>query len=334
MKKAAIYGKNDLRLEEIPIPQLAPGKVLIKVAYCAICGSDLHWLDGSVPIPALPYYPGHECTGIVEGVGEGVTTFQTGDKVACIPMANPCGKCSFCKQGNDTYCLNRNRQDLGGFAEYILQEERQVFALPKNVSLKVGTFVEPLSVVIHALDYSEIRAGNQVLIIGGGPIGLLLFKASLASGAGTVILSEPDDKRREFARNFGADIVIDPKNENLDMIIKANTSGLGVDIAFEAVGKPETCEQAIRSAKKGGKILFVGLVPPEKEIGLKPFEVFSKELIIRGVGINFHTYQRAVNLIERLDLESLITNEFDLKDLNEAIEFCRKREAIKTLIRC
>jgi L-iditol 2-dehydrogenase len=333
MKKAVIYGKNDLRIEETEIPEMSNGKVLVKVRYCGICGSDLHWLGGTVPV-TVPYFPGHEFTGTVEKVGRGVTEFKVGDRVVCIPMANPCGKCYFCREGMDTYCINRNRQDLGGFGEYVLVEERQIYHLPEDVSFKVGTLVEPLSVVVHAMDYAGLKVGDTVLILGGGPIGLLLLSLARYTGAGKVILSEPENRRRRMAKEFGADIVINPNSEKVSEAINTQTNGVGVDIAFEAVGRIETCEEAVRCVRKGGKVMFVGLVPPERKMQLSPFEVFSKELMIRGVGINFHTYGKAIRILGRLNLELLITHEFGLPDLQEGMACCQRREALKALISC
>jgi len=333
MKQAIIFKKGELRVEERKIPPLSRGKVLIKVCFCGLCATDVSILEGKFP-REFPYFPGHECTGIVEKVGEGVTTLKKGDRVVCIPMANPCGRCIFCREGKDQFCVNRTKQELGGFAEYLAAEEKKIYPLPEDITLELGTLVEPLSIAIHAIDLADIRAGDSVLIIGGGAIGLLLLELVLVSGTKMVILSEPDEKRRNLARKLGADVVVNPNRENLLEIIKSCTQNLGVDVAFEAVGRAETCEQAIELVKKGGKVIFVGVVPPEKQIKLKPFEVFSKELVIKGVGINFHTYNRAINLIKRLNLEPLTTHKFDLIDIHKAIECFKKREGIKILIRC
>jgi len=333
MKKAVIYGKGDLKITTMEIPRVTPGKVLIRTSFCAVCGTDLHVLEGNFPV-GYPYFPGHECSGIVQEIGEGVTSLRAGDRVTWIPMANPCGACVFCRAGKPNFCLVRNRRELGGFAEYALMEERQVYPLPAGVSLKAGALMEPLSIAVHALDYANVRVGDRVVIIGGGAIGLLLLQLVLRSGAHTVILSEPDEMRRTVAKRFGAHATVDPMREDLNEIVLAHTGGLGPDVVFEAAGVPQTCEQSVLLAKRGGTVMFVGVVPPERKVQLSHFEIFSKELIIRGVAANFQTYGRAVQMLERLDLDSLVTHEFDLKELAAALEFFKTREGIKILIRC
>jgi len=333
MKKAVIYGIGDLRITEMEIPRVTPGKVLIRISFCSVCGSDLHILEGHFPVP-FPYFPGHECSGIVAEVGEGVNMFKKGDRVVWVPMANPCGKCVFCRMGKDNFCPNRRRADLGGFAEYALMEERQIYILPDGVPLDQGSLMEPLSVALHAGDLAEIQTGDRVLIIGGGAIGLLVLQVVRMSGARTVLLSEPDEQRRKLAKQLGAHIIIDPRTENLAQVVQAHTDGMGVDVVLEAAGVVEACEQSVELVRRGGRVIFVGVVPQGRKISLTHFDIFFKELVIKGVNINFHIYQRAVNLLPTFNLNPLLTHTFDLERLPEALETFKRRGGIKLSVRC
>ena len=333
MKQAVIYKKADLRVVEREIPKLNKGGALIKVSFCGLCATDVSILDGKFPRD-FPYFPGHECSGTVEEIGEGITTLKKGDRVVCIPMANPCGKCLFCREGKDQFCVNRTKQELGGFAEYLVAEEKKIYQLPLEIPLRKATLVEPLSIAIHAIDLSEIRPGQSILIIGGGSMGLLALQVALAAGVAVSILSEVIPQRRVFAKEMGANIVVDPLNENLARVAQEATNGMGVDACIEAVGSPVTCSQTIDLTKRGGIIVFLGAVPPEDKIALGPFDVFSKELTIKGCGINFHTYQRSIDLLNRLELEDLLTHQFPLEEIEKAIECFRKREGVKILLQC
>lgn len=333
MKKAVIYGKGDLQVTDMEIPRVTPGNVLIRISFCSVCGSDLHILEGHFPVP-FPYFPGHECSGVVAEVGEGVKIFKKGDRVVWVPMSNPCGKCVFCRMGKDNFCPNRRRGDLGGFAEYALMEERQLYLLPSEISMEQGTLMEPLSIAIHAGDLAEIQTGDGVLIIGGGAIGLLLLQVVLMSGARTVLLSEPDEQRRNLAKKLGAHFVIDPRTENLAEVVQAHTDGMGMDLVMEAAGVVQACEQSVELVRRGGKVIFVGVVPQGEKIALTHFDIYFKELVIKGVNINFHVYHRAVSLLPVFNLKPLLTHTFDLQHLPEALETFKRREGIKISVRC
>jgi 2-desacetyl-2-hydroxyethyl bacteriochlorophyllide A dehydrogenase len=334
MKKAVIYQKKgDLQIIDMEIPRVEPGKVLVRIAFCGICGTDIHLLEGGFPV-AFPHYPGHECSGVVEEVGEGVKMFKKGDRVVWIPMAEPCGNCVFCRKGQDNFCLSRQKSERGGYAEYSLVEERKIYHLPDSVPLEEGAMMEPLSIVVHAVDVAEIKTADRVLIAGAGTIGLLLLQVVLRSGATTVILSEPDKQRRDLAQRLGAHAVVDPLSENLAEAVLSGTGGLGVDVVMEAAGSVQPCEQSVELARRGGKVIFVGVVPQGKKISLSHFDIYAKELVIKGVGVNFHTYQRAVDLLPVLSMKPLITHQFDLVRLPEALEAFKRREGIKILIRC
>jgi len=333
MKKAVIYGKGNLQIAEMEVPRVEPGKVLIRTSFCAICGTDLHVLEGSFPV-SFPYFPGHECSGIVAEAGEGVTMFKKGDRVVWIPYADPCGKCVFCRMGRGNFCLSRTRAELGGFAEYALMEERKIYLLPDAVPLEEGALMEPLSIAVHAIDLAEIKTADRLLIIGGGAIGLLLLQVSRISGATAIIVSEPDEQRRRLAKELGAHGVVDPRAENLAKTVQSWTAGFGVDVVLEAAGVVEACEQSVELVRRGGKIIFVGVVPQGRKVSLSHFDIFSKELVIKGVSPNFLTHQRAVNLLPVISLKPLLTHQYDLPHLVEGLQAFKRREGIKILIRC
>jgi len=334
MKRAVIYGENDLRIEEVKMPNLPPDKALIKVRWCGICGSDIHILEGKVPIP-FPYFPGHEFAGVVEKVGDTVGYLKKGDRVVGVPFVVFCGNCYFCKTDKPHFCANVRRAQSGGFSEYTLTDIRQVYRVPLEVSLDVAALTEPLSIAIRAMDLADIHLGETISIIGGGTMGLLLLRLALNSGARLTILSDPVEKRRALARQIGAHVVVDPTSQNLCEVAKEHTQGLGVDVSFEAAGFPRTYEQAVDLPKKGGKVIFVGVIYSNEKVRLKPLDLHAKELTIKNVHINFGTYSRAIDLLDKLGLECLITHRFPLVNMQEAIECFRKeKERVKILVQC
>ncbi len=335
MKRVAYYGKRDLRIEEVKVPDITPDKLLIKICWCGVCGSEGHLLEGEIPNVPLPYFPGHEFSGIVEKVGERVKYLRQGDRVVGIPFIVSCDDCYFCKMGKAHFCSNARIAQGYGFSEYTLLSPKQVFKIPSHISLQIAALTEPLSIAVRAVDQAGIRSGDTVSIIGGGTMGLLILHLALISGAKLIVLSDPVKKRRTLAREIGTHVVVDPVKEDLLEIIKEYTQGLGVDVSFEAAGFPSTYEQAVDLPKKGGKVVFVGVIYSNENVKLKPLDIHAKELTIENVHINFNTYSRAINLLDKLHLQPLITHRFPLVNIQEAMEcFKKEKERIKILVQC
>ena len=344
MKCIAWYGGEDIRIEDVQIPELKEDEVLIKIAYTGICGSDIHVLNGGLSNKEIrfPLILGHEFSGIVSAFGSEVEGLKEGDKVCGNPIGS-CGECYFCRNGMENFCTNPyaiiqgpggcRQRHRGAYAEYIVLKAKQVYKLPENISLKHAALIEPISIAVHCMDKAAIRVGETVVIIGGGSVGQLIMQMARLAGAGCVILSEPNDKRRSVAKSAGADIVVDPCSEDLKEAVLMNTNGLGTEVCIEATGVPALIEQSIGLLKFAGRTIQVGWPPAEKNIQINPFMFYRYELEIKGVQLAPYSFDRAISMVKRLDLEPIITHCFDLTDAMRAFETQKNKDGIKVLMK-
>lgn len=296
MSAVRFHGQKDIRLETIPYPKITPGKVLISPKFCGICGTDVHeYLGGNNLIPAeghphpitgetSPLTLGHEFSGIVEGVGEGVEGFKAGDRVCVQPIIYD-GDCRSCKRGLVNCCDKNGFVGLsgwgGGLAEAMVVPESCVKKLPDNVSLEVGALIEPLAVGWHAVDISPYKTGDNVLVLGGGPIGLSVVQALIGRGCENIIVSEVSSKRREFASQFGAHHVIDPTKEDIVKRVEELTNGLGADVGFDAAGVQPAVDTAFMALKARGTLVNIAVW--EKRAQLQMNEIVFRERGYMGV---------------------------------------------------
>lgn len=319
------YYVGDYTYEVREIPERAPEKdeVKIRVAWCGLCGTDVHKFQGqngaSVVIP--PIILGHECSGVVVEVGPECEYFKPGDRVACDPSYG-CGKCEWCQQGYPNFCLVRHGV-AKGFAEYVYPPEQNVYPIDDSLDLKTAAFTEPLSCAIHGLDLIEIESGQTVVMYGMGAIGSLMLQLIRFSGAGKVIVVEREAEKRQLALELGADVAV------TDQEIEALSQKENIDYVVECIGLKSTMEQAIRIAGKNSKVLLFGLGDPKEPISFNQFEAYTKELSIYTSFLNPHTSARAVKLLEsgRIDTEKIISAELSLEEIGEELkqlDFSRK----------
>jgi 2-desacetyl-2-hydroxyethyl bacteriochlorophyllide A dehydrogenase len=323
-------GVDDMRLERQAVPVPEGRDVLIRVAACGICATDLHLLDGSIPLYKPPRILGHEMSGQVVAVGPGVTTFEVGAAVAIDPNVS-CGACFYCHEALPYMCAQRTSL-IGGFAEYLRVPEQTVFPLPAGIPVEYGAIAEPLSCVLRATERAGLRAGGTVAIIGGGTIGLLALQLAKRSGAALVAVSEPDPGRRALAVQLGADIAIDPMSEDPRERLLAETRGIGVDVAIEAVGAVVTAQTAISLPRRSGTVVLIGVPPATAELTLKSYELFERELTIRTSFIRAQEFRRAVELLAVLDVEPLLGTRFPLERVHDAFAAAGSRQGVKTLV--
>ncbi len=321
MKSAVFYGKHDIRVEERLMPPVGSGEVRIQVKACGICGTDVHIFEGDEGAAAVtpPTILGHEFSGVVETIGPGVTSVAVGDRV-CIDPNCYCGACEPCRRGEVHYCehmVGYGTTAQGGFAEYCTVPERQVYRLGENTNFLQGAMAEPVACCLHGLDMCEIRPGHQVVVIGGGMIGLLMMQLARLAGASKVALLEIVQSKRELARKLGADVALDPRQGDVKQALWS--AGFSwINTVIECVGRPATMEQALEIADNRAVVMLFGLTAPEDTITLKPFQtVFKKELVLKGSYINPCTQSRALALIDsgRLDVTSMILPPRGLEDL-------------------
>jgi 2-desacetyl-2-hydroxyethyl bacteriochlorophyllide A dehydrogenase len=337
MKAAVFHKKHEISVEEIPAKAPGPTDVLIRVAYCGVCGTDLHIFHGDKGAAEVtpPVILGHEFSGVVAEVGSRVSSLKVGDRV-CVDPNNTCGKCYACQNGIAHFCSNMigyGTTTDGGFAEKTVVAEKQVYKIPDRLSLQEAAMAEPVSCCIHGIDLCHIRPGNTVLVIGGGPIGQMMVQLAKFSGAAKVILSEPVKEKREQAQKLGADLAVNPLEKDLAEELAGR--GIIADAVIECVGNTKTIEQGIRCAGNGATVLMFGLTAPDAKIELRPFEVFQKELHITASYINPYTFPRALRCLAsgRLDFQSIVTDIVDLDHITEVFYNDEYRKHGKILIK-
>ncbi len=274
MRVAMYYNNSDIRLEEVPKPQIGPEEIMIKVHSSGICGSDLmEWYR----VPKAPLVLGHEITGEVTEVGANVNKFAVGDRVVATHHV-PCNTCYHCLRDNHTACstLRSTHFDPGGFAEYIripaINVDRGVLNLPDEVSYDEGSFVEPLGCVIRGQRVAGFQMGSSVFVMGSGITGLLHIQAAKALGAGRIFASDVNDYRLEAALRFGADFAIKAE-EDIESYLRDNNGGQLVDCVVVCTGAVPAIEQAFRIVENGGRILFFAPTDPDTKINI-PFNEF------------------------------------------------------------
>ena len=338
MRAAVLFGPRDIRQVDRPVPRPGSGEVLVRVAMCGTCGTDLKIYDGHFPL-TLPYgafTPGHEWTGTVVALGDTVDEFAVGDRV-CIEAHHGCGRCDNCLVGRYTACLHYGNLTKGhratgmtadgGFAEYVLHHVSALYKMPPQVSFKDAVLLTTAGTGLYGLDAAGgYIVGYDVAIFGPGPVGLMTVQACKQLGAGRIILAGTRASRLEMGRHLGADSVINVRERDPVAAIQELTGGAGVDLAIECSGAVETPQQCVEVTKRGGKMLVVAFYP--QPITLDLTAVVRGDITIyttRGEGGN--NVKRAVSLAAqgRMRGADLVTHEFPLEAIAEAFRVMRER---------
>jgi 6-hydroxycyclohex-1-ene-1-carbonyl-CoA dehydrogenase len=337
--KAAVFhaAHCPLEVEEVTTPVPGPGEVLIAVAGCGVCHTDLHYLDHGTPtFKVPPIILGHEVAGTVAGIGAGVTAFAEADRVL-VPAVLSCGFCTLCRAGRENICENSrmlgNHMD-GGFAEYLVVPAKDVFRMPDDIPLVEGSIIaDAVTTPFHAVvRRGKVIPGDWVLVVGCGGVGLSLVQIAVAVG-GRVIAVDVNDRKLDTATRFGAVATFNPAGgRKLDREIRALTGG-GVDVAFEAVGKAATQEVALTCLRTGGRLVLVGYSP--ETLPLNAGRVMFRELdVIGSLGCRPVDYPRAIELVRqgRVRLQELVTHRFPLAKIREAFDQLRSGDAIRVVV--
>lgn len=338
MKALRVHGPKLIRIDDVEEPRIESDEVLIKVKYAGICGTDLHVYRGAmkdrVKYPAIP---GHEFSGVVVKVGSEVSWVSEGDEVVANPV-HPCGRCVACLAGKPNICVNFKILGVdipGVFAEYVKVRGDRIYKIPKGLSLRNAALVEPFSVAVHSCRKAGVEAGDVVVIVGQGPIGLCTTQVAKHYGAYKVIALEVVRSRLELARKVGADEVVNPLEVDVVKAIKELTDGLGADKVIETSGHPQTLEQSLSILKPAGRVVVVGLC--FEEVKLHSYPIVYKEAEIVGSRVYVDEFSRALNLINKgyLNPEPLITHEMPLSDGDKAFKILEERleDAVKILLR-
>lgn len=328
MRAAVIDEKNSIHLQNLPIPEIGEGEALIKLRYCGICGSDLHVLHGQHPTAKFPVVPGHEFVGeVVEAKGVGSEKFQRGDLVVAQPFFS-CGNCEPCAQGHDNVCRDLHFMGAhcnGAFADYVKVLTRKMYKIPKDMDLKLAALTEPIAVAVHDVRRSGLQVGQNALVIGGGPIGMLIAMVARHSGARQVVISEINEYRCKVARQLGFETV-NPMDDDFDEQIQRLTEEKGFDICFEVSGSKPGIATAVKYATIGGMIMVIGMTKEPYPVDLSA--VFSKELRMQGVRIHAqYNFIGAVELLKSGELNdefaTMISKVFSLDQIEEAFAFAQ-----------
>ncbi len=327
MKAAVMNTPGNIEIRELPVPELGPDEVLVKIMAVGVCGSDLHYYEhGRIGryVVEKPIILGHECAGIIVRTGEDVTRVQAGDRVAIEPGVT-CGRCRYCKEGRYNLCpevqfLATPPVD-GAFVQYLAIREDFVFPIPDELSYEEASLVEPFSVGIHAASRCKLSPGSTVAIMGMGPVGLMAVAAAKSYGASRIIVSDLEQIRLDAAIRMGATDVIHAGKEDTDARIREITEGIGVDAAWETAGSPRALQSALLSLRRGGKLVIVGL-PAQDEIPLNVPFMADNEIDIYGVFRYANTYPDGIRFLAKGDIpaSTLITDRYPLEQTQEALE--------------
>jgi L-iditol 2-dehydrogenase len=283
MKALVYYGPEDLRLADIADVSPGPGEALIRVRSCGICGSDVHGYLGVTGRRLPPMVMGHEFAGEVAALGKGVTDVKVGDRVVPYPLVF-CTECEACRRGDVHLCLNKRFLGVldcnGAMADCVAIPTRLLFKLADHVSYDVGAMIEPLAVACRAVNHAGDLEGRSVMVVGAGTIGLLVIALVKMRGPARIFVSDLSDSRLAVARQMGADAVINPARDDLGEVVRQQTDGKNLDVAFEAVGATPTVQQAMACLRVGGTAVWIG--NSAKMITVNMQEIVTRELNVCG----------------------------------------------------
>lgn len=302
-----------LEMADLAEPVPGAGEVLIRVAACGICGSDVHGYDGSSGRRIPPLVMGHEAAGTVARVGEGVTAYRPGDRVTFDSTVS-CGQCPFCLRGEVNLCDHREvlgvscgeYRRAGAFAEFVTVPERILYRLPEAMPFAEAAMLEAVSVALHAVTLSGVHGGETALVIGAGMIGLLTLQAARVAGCRRILVADVDATRLRLAESLGADAVLQASGDDLSRNVLQKT-GSGADVVLEAVGRQQTISAAIGSVLKGGTVVLIGNIAPTVTIPLQV--VVSRQLRLQGTAASSGEYPQAIELVSsgKIQVKPLIS---------------------------
>jgi (R,R)-butanediol dehydrogenase / meso-butanediol dehydrogenase / diacetyl reductase len=349
MKAAVWHARGDIRVEEVPEPPAPPaGQVKVKVAWCGLCGTDLHeYLGGPLYIPAdgphpltgvqAPVILGHEMAGDVVEVSPGVTRVKVGDRVALCPIIG-CLECEWCRSGLMGLCPSIAFLGIswtgGGFAEYVNVHDYMCYHLPPEVSYEVGSLVEPFAAVYRALKQANIHAGETVAVVGAGPIGLMGIQSARIQGAGQIIAVEPAARRQATARRCGATAVVDPISQDALAAVRELTKGAGADVVLESSGIDATGILAGRIARRKGRIVVMGVFEHPAPLDYTDI-VYGEKTVLGSMG-GYGLFDEAIQAMAsgKFNADPLITGKIKLADILGGLEALikHKEDNVKILV--
>ncbi len=339
MRVAMYYSNQDVRLEEMPVPEISSEEILLKVEASGICGSDvMEWYR----IHRVPLVLGHEVAGTIARVGDSVRQYKVGDRIA-VSHHVPCNACHYCMRGHQTVCntLRQTSFDPGGFAEFVrlpaINVNRGIYPLPDHVSFEEATFIEPIACVLRGQRLAGIQPGQKVLVIGSGIAGLLHIHLARVSGASQIIATDISEYRLDAARRFGADAAISAKEDKFTERIREINHGYLADLVIVCTGAPSAIFQALNSVERCGTVLFFAPTDKGVTIPLSINELFWRNEIslVSSYAGDFRDHMTALELISsgRLQVQEMITHRLKLSETGYGFQLVTKaQDSIKVII--
>ena len=332
MRASVLLGKNELTVEERPVPVPDADQVLVKVAAVGVCGSDVHYYrEGRIGDFVLdkPLILGHEASGTIVGVGASVSADRLGQRVSIEPQ-RPCGHCPQCRAGAYNLCPSMEFYATppidGAFCQYVTIQSDFAYEIPDSMSFEAGALCEPLSVAIAAVRKARIVPGSSILIAGAGPIGIICAQAAKAFGASRIVMTDLIGAKRERALTYGATQVIDPVAEDI------TTLGLDVNAFIDATGSAQAVYTGIKCVGPGGAAVLVGMGAADQTLPVS--QIQNLEITVTGIFRYVGTWPIAVHLVAsgQVDLDSLVTGRFDLDHVEEALNSDRDPQSLKSIV--
>lgn len=322
MLAAVMTKPYTIEFQDVPRPEPKPNEVLVRVKAAGICGSDVHFYDGSNPYANYPQIFGHELSGVIEEVGSGVKGRKVGERVVIEP-AVPCGKCYPCRTGKFNVCVNIDMIGSvrrGGFANFLAVPENHVHVMPEDMTFEIGALCEPFTISAQAIERAQIMSGQTVTILGMGPIGLTILAQIKKQYDVKVFAVDLVPERLELAKKFGADIIVNPKEMDTIEAINNLTNGEGSNIVIESAGIPLTIEQTIHLVSAGGRIVIVGLTG--KSVTFPGLLLTKKDIEIHGTKHSVKKFPQVIQFLNNnKDIaESFITEVMPFESIESALK--------------
>ncbi len=335
--KAIVYAApQQFSYQEVPVPEIAPDEVLIRIHSCGICGTDLHIHEGEF-LARFPLIPGHEFAGEVADVGSAVESLKGGERVVC-DNTELCGHCFYCRRDEPLFCenfLSHGVNLAGGQAEYLAMKAEKAFPF-QNLTWQEAALVEPTACAIHGMDLIALKPGSSVLLFGAGPTGIILAQLLKWNGALHLTVAAPAGPKLDLVSHLAADEVVSIDRHDgqyhRDRLLRGHRRGF--DYVIEATGSPQLCNEALQYVRPGGHVVVYGVYPTSARLNWSPYEIFQKQLTIVGSFAQTHCFDRALAHLEshKVKVDEMVTHEFALEEYSHALETLRSREGMKLII--
>lgn len=329
MKGFVFYEPGSGKVNELPVGKIGPKDVLVKVACCGICGTDMNIWRGT-DRSERNIVLGHEYCGTITEIGSEIREYKVGDRVAVDPNI-PCEKCEPCKRGRINLCKNLRALGVdinGGFEEYCVVPETQLYRIPDTMLFEEAALIEPVACAINGINRVKIEIGDDVLVLGGGPMGLIMVQLAKLRGAGRVILCEKVETRRNIASKVGADLTVSDFND-----VEKELGGKP-DVVIECIGNPVTQKASFELVKSGGSVELFGDGDMTREFAIPSFAFYEKELTVTGAALNPFTHYQALRIIAsgRMDVQSLVSGKISVDELRDKLDKGYEKDDVKVLV--